>query len=368
MKEAINLQPETISLEKSEVLAGTLIHAGIINGQVEDVLLLPAIPNRIYVQSDDWKEPLTIVELCTTYPTKKSQIFPIIGTERNSAVYFGKEKIADIPFEIGLPPEDEKEDNTERQVEITVNTEIDFSMGVELNFLNGLKLDLPLKNIDSKFYFRPYSMEGIKLAAQGKPVPFNNSLADVFADVFNDLLGSGTKVSTSISLEEAARGCKRDIVFGRIEHCSTCNGTGKVNDSPCEVCAGHGTVLVGKTLEVVIPAGIDDGEIVRVPGMGNVSKNGCRDLLVTVYVLWHPVLKRQGDDIWCEVSITPEQAKNGTDVVVPTVDGNVSIKLQKGVQSGQTLRLKGKGICRPGKPEPGHQFVKVLIAPSQEEK
>ena len=118
-----------------------------------------------------------------------------------------------------------------------------------------------------------------------------------------------------------------------------------------------------KTVDVTIPAGIKDQQILNVSGRGNSGTNGgpAGDLHVYVNVRPHPVFERRGDDVWCEVPITFTQAALGADVVVPTLDGKVSYTVREGTQPGDVFRLKGKGIQRLGGRGRGDQYVRVTV-------
>ena len=218
--------------------------------------------------------------------------------------------------------------------------------------------------------------------------------------------GTDTEAVLNISFEEAAKGCKKSITYQNIINCTecggtgaekgtspkpcpTCNGTGQVRinqrtpfgvmqtsrscdhchgtgkiiEKPCHVCSGQGRVRKSKTLEVTVPAGINDDQVLNVSGQGNAGQNGgpSGDLHVYVSVRPHAVFERRGDDVWCEMPVTFTQAALGADVTVPTLDGKVTYALREGTQPGDVFKLKGKGIAHLGGRGRGDQFVQVTI-------
>ena len=145
--------------------------------------------------------------------------------------------------------------------------------------------------------------------------------------------------------------------------CPHCGGKGKVIKNPCQKCRGVGRIRVSKNIPVSIPAGIDDGQQLRVSGQGDVGINGGPngDLYVGVTVRPHPLYTRDGFDIHCDIPITYAQAVLGDEIVVPTVDGNVKYRIAEGTQTGTVFRLKGKGIKRLQRSDRGDQYVRVYI-------
>ena len=145
--------------------------------------------------------------------------------------------------------------------------------------------------------------------------------------------------------------------------CDRCNGSGKLIETPCKTCDGKGRVRRQKTVEVTVPAGIDDEQILNVGGKGNAGANGGPngDLHIYVSVRPHPIFERRGNDVWCEMPITFTQAALGADVVVPTLDGKVSYHVHEGTQPGDVFKLKGKGIQSLHGRSRGDQFVQVTV-------
>ncbi|MBR3534559.1 MAG: molecular chaperone DnaJ, partial [Oscillospiraceae bacterium] len=145
--------------------------------------------------------------------------------------------------------------------------------------------------------------------------------------------------------------------------CTKCGGKGKIVSNPCSKCGGNGRIRVSKSLSVDIPAGIDDGQMLRVSGQGDAGVNGgpSGNLNVGVRVKNHPLFERDEYDIHCEIPITYAQAVMGDELVVPTIDGNVKYSIGEGTQTGTVFRLKGKGVKKLQRSERGDQYVKVYV-------
>ena len=228
---------------------------------------------------------------------------------------------------------------------------------------------------------------------------------DIFGDIFGSAFGGGfggssratqnaprrgENVATRLELtfEEAAFGCEKEVSALRIENCGSCNGTGsadgsvetcsncrgtgqvrttqnfmgmqmqstapcprcggkgKVIKTPCNTCKGKGKVRRTQKIRVKVPAGVDEGQSVRVRGEGCVGSNGGPngDLLVEILIRDHPIFTRDGVDVLCEVPISFTQAALGAQIQVPTLDGKVSFDIPEGTQTGTTFTLPGKGI------------------------
>ncbi len=229
--------------------------------------------------------------------------------------------------------------------------------------------------------------------------------SDIFGDIFGSFFGGGMGGSQSrrngpvrggdilqrvtISFEEAAFGCKKEISYGRVEKCpecdgsgakkgttvetcSTCHGTGTVRvqqrtmlgmmqttrpcedcggsgkkiKEPCGYCKGKGYVKNTKKLEVTIPAGIDDGQKVAIRSQGDCGRNGgtAGDLIISVSVRPHPIFERDGYNIYCEVPITFAEAALGAEIEIPTLEGKETYNIPEGTQHGTAFTLRGRGI------------------------
>jgi len=222
------------------------------------------------------------------------------------------------------------------------------------------------------------------------------SFADAFGDIFGDVFGAGRQRSNvhrgadlrynlEISLEEAARGTETRVRIPTMEECETCSGSGakpgtqpmtcptcggqgqvrmtqgffsiqqtcpkchgsgKVVQSPCATCNGAGRVKRQKTLSVKIPAGMDEGDRIRLSGEGEAGVNGgpSGDLYVVIHIRAHEVFSREGNDLHCEMPISITKAALGGEIEIPTLDGYAKIRIPPETQTGKVFRLRGKGI------------------------
>lgn len=220
------------------------------------------------------------------------------------------------------------------------------------------------------------------------------------------MTGENARVGISISFEEAAFGCSKEISVARIEDCDDCagtgcesgyspekcpdcngtgsvrtqqrtpfgvmaatspcrrcSGTGKIISHPCSKCGGKGKVRRQRKLNVNIPAGIDDGQTISLRGQGHAGMNGGGkgDLLITVSVKAHPLFERDGASVLFEMPISFAQAALGAELEFPTLDGKVKYTLPEGTQTGSVFRLRGKGIPYLNSSGRGDQYVTVTI-------
>lgn len=154
--------------------------------------------------------------------------------------------------------------------------------------------------------------------------------------------------------------------FGRVVNrrvCQYCNGSGKIVKSKCRTCNGNGTVKKQKKIHIKIPAGIDDGQQIRVAGQGEPGENGGPpgDLFVVFKIKPHEFFERDGDDIRCDMPITFAQAALGDEIEVPTLHGKVKLKIPAGTQSGTKFRLRGKGVPNVRGYGQGDQHVNIRV-------
>ena len=162
---------------------------------------------------------------------------------------------------------------------------------------------------------------------------------------------------------QISRGGRMGGLFNISTTCNRCGGTGSVFKSPCSACRGAGQINLNRTITVKIPPGIDDGQTLRLQGQGDSGIKGgsSGDLYVTVKVQPHPTFKRKGLNVIYEASIPFATAALGGEIKVPTLKGNATLKIPKGTQCNQTLRLRGQGIVDK-KGNKGDQLVKISIA------
>ena len=218
--------------------------------------------------------------------------------------------------------------------------------------------------------------------------------------------GTTVQANITLSFEEAAKGCKKKINITRIDTCSACGGTGaakgttvetcktcggsgqvnvqqrtpfgvmstskpcsacggkgKIIKSPCQKCRGTGFESKPATVEVEIPAGIDDRQALNVRGKGNAGMNGgpVGDLRVNINVRPHPFFERDGFDVWCDFTVTFAQAALGDTLYIPTLDGKVKYELPAGTQPGEVFRFRNRGIQQLGSRGRGDQFVRIIV-------
>ena len=149
----------------------------------------------------------------------------------------------------------------------------------------------------------------------------------------------------------------------RITACSKCDGRGYLIDAPCKECRGRGTVEKTRKIRIMIPAGVEDGQTLRLRGEGSAGEAGVPpgDLYVVVNVAPHRLFARQDSDIYMETRIGAVQAMLGTELTVPTLYGNVKLEIPHGTQPGHVFPIKGKGLPKYGGWGKGDQFVKVDV-------
>src|SRR5437868_2573823 len=179
--------------------------------------------------------------------------------------------------------------------------------------------------------------------------------------------GSGAKPGTSPKTCETCHGSGQVRLsqgfFSIQQTCPTCHGSGKVIADPCATCRGAGRVKKHKTLAVKIPAGVDEGDRIRLSGEGEAGVNGGPpgDLYVVIHQKEHGVFQRDGDDLHCEMPISFTLAALGGDIEIPTLDGSAKIKIPPETQTGQVFRLRGKGIKGVRSSYPGDLLCEVVV-------
>ena len=179
--------------------------------------------------------------------------------------------------------------------------------------------------------------------------------------------GSGAKPGTQVKTCPTCNGAgavqMRQGFFSVQQTCPQCRGTGKVIPEPCPTCHGPGKLKRNKTLEVKIPAGIDDGMRIRSAGNGEPGTNGGPpgDLYIEIRLKKHDIFERDGDDLHCQVPVGMTRAALGGEIDVPTLNGKASIDIPEGTQAGKTFRLRGKGIKGVRSSYPGDLYCHVVV-------
>lgn len=183
--------------------------------------------------------------------------------------------------------------------------------------------------------------------------------------------GSGAKPGTHADTCSLCKGSGQQEViqntpFGRVVNrrvCQQCEGQGKIIKEKCTTCRGAGKVKRNRKIHIKVPAGIDDGQQLRVAGEGEAGTKGGPpgDLYVVIRVKSHEFFEREGDDIYCEVPLTFAQAALGDEIEVPTIDGKAKMKIPAGTQTDTFFRLRGKGVPRLRGTGQGDQHVKIVV-------
>ena len=179
--------------------------------------------------------------------------------------------------------------------------------------------------------------------------------------------GSGAKAGTSAKTCGTCAGQgqvqMRQGFFSVQQTCPTCRGQGKVIADPCTSCLGQGKIKKQKTLEVKIPAGIDDGMRIRSTGNGEPGTNGGPpgDLYIEIRLKKHDIFERDGDDLHCHVPISIITASLGGEIDVPTLAGKAAIDIPEGTQTGKQFRLRGKGIKGVRGSYPGDLYCHITV-------
>ena len=173
----------------------------------------------------------------------------------------------------------------------------------------------------------------------------------------------GTKVATCTTCHGHGQVQMRQGFFSVQQTCPQCKGTGKLIPDPCVACHGVGKTKNNKTLEVKIPAGIDDGMRIRSTGNGEPGTNGGPpgDLYIEIRVKKHEIFERDGDDLHCAVPISFTTAALGGEIEVPTLAGKAAIDIPEGTQAAKQFRLRGKGIKGVRSSYPGDLYCHITV-------
>jgi len=290
-----------------------------------------------------------------------------------------------------------------------------------------------LSDADKRKQYDQFGHEGLRSSGMHDYSRMHvEDISDMFSDIFGDFFGGGRRgggrrsasratrgydleTTVELSLEEIAHGAEKTIEFTRQDVCTTCNGTGcnpgstpvacstcggagqvqraglggffqmvstcptcggagRVIADPCRKCRGNGQIPRQRTLEVKIPAGVHEGQGIRVSGEGEPGRNGGPrgDLYCYVRVKAHPFLMRDGNDLVCSVPISFTQAALGSMIEVPALDGTRQLRVPPGTQHGSVFRIKSEGITDLRTGRKGDELVRIAVeiprrlAPEQE--
>ena len=272
-----------------------------------------------------------------------------------------------------------------------------------------------LSTAEKRETYDRFGHDGLSARQGGSGGHGTEGFSDIFGDVFGDIFGAGRRGGGSqvyrgadlgyelrLDLEQAVNGesvtidvptqvscetCKgsgakkgtdpiscttcggvgqvrmQQGFFSIQQPCPACKGAGTVISDPCTDCHGRGRTKKTKTLSVKVPAGVDDGDRIRLTGEGEAGRSGgpAGDLYVEIRVNSHKIFTRENADLACEVPVSVATATLGGEVELPTLDGNVSLKVPAGTQSDKVFRLRGKGVSTVRDSRKGDLFAKVSV-------
>ena len=272
-----------------------------------------------------------------------------------------------------------------------------------------------LKDADKRATYDQFGHDGLRAGAGGRGGFGAEGFGDVFGDVFGDIFGGSRRgggpqvfrgadlgYELKLDLERAVAGdtveidvptqvscttckgsgakkgtdpvkCSTCAGVGQVrmqqgffsvqQTCPVCKGVGTTIEDPCNDCHGRGRIRKTRTLSVKVPAGVDDGDRIRLSGEGEAGRNGgpSGDLYVELRVNKHKIFERDGANLACEVPVSFATATLGGDVELPTLGGHVSLKIPAGTQSGKVFRLRGKGVTTVRDQRQGDLFAEVAV-------
>jgi molecular chaperone DnaJ len=288
--------------------------------------------------------------------------------------------------------------------------------GNDIRFKEAKEAYEVLKDQDKRSAYDRFGHEGLRGAAGGGGFAGADAFSDIFGDVFGDIFGGARRgggrnqvfrgadlrYELELTLEQAVNGdsvsieipshaecgrctgsgaepgsepetCNRCGGTGQIraqqgffsiqQPCRTCQGTGSLIGNPCQECSGRGRVRKLRTLSVKVPPGVDNGDRIRLAQEGEPGRNGGPpgDLYVDILVQAHPIFEREATNLACEIPISFASAALGGSVDVPTLNGQVKLKVPAETQSGKVFRLRGKGVRSVRGGGTGDLLVRVQV-------
>jgi molecular chaperone DnaJ len=258
-----------------------------------------------------------------------------------------------------------------------------FGAGFDFSgFANGGNVDFDLGDIFGDIFGSQRSRQARRERGIDLEMPLTISFEDAVFGIEKEITlekkdacktceGTGAKPGTKVVTCSTCHGqgqirTTRRTVFGNIASsttCETCDGSGQVPEDPCDTCNGGGILRQEKTIQVKIPAGIDDGQRVAIRGEGELGYRGSKpgDLYLSIRVTPHKEFKRQGFNLHKDLPISFTQAALGTKINLETLDGKIELKIPSGTQAGTVLRVSGKGVPVINSSRRGDLFVTVRV-------
>ena len=289
--------------------------------------------------------------------------------------------------------------------------------GAEEKFKECTEAYSVLIDSEKRQRYDQFGHAGVNGGAGGFDATNFTDFSDIFGDIFSDFFGvnvggggrrsrvqrgGDARADITLSFEEAAFGKKTEVRVRRYESCEQCRGTGaapgkgpvtcstcgghgqvryqqgffsiartcpscqgagRVIADPCSACRGETRLMRERTVDVSVPAGVEDGTKIRYQGQGDSGHNGgpAGDLYVVLHVKPHPVFEREGKNLYCSVPISFVQAALGAEIMIPTLEGEHKLKVPEATQSGTTIRLRGKGLPALQGGSKGDLLVRVRV-------
>ncbi len=270
-----------------------------------------------------------------------------------------------------------------------------------------------LADAQKRSAYDQFGHAGVDPSMGGGPGAAGAGFGDAFGDIFGDIFGGGRRsqrpsrgadlrYNMELTLEDAVNGTEVQIRVPILSTCETCDGSGarkgstpetcstcgghgevrmqqgffsvqqtcpqcrgkgKIITNPCPDCHGQGRVNKHKKLSVKIPAGVDEGDQVRLAGEGEAASNGgaAGDLYVAVHLKKHPLFQREDTHLYCETPVSFTLLSLGGELEIPTLDGRANLKIPAGTQTDKVFRLRGKGVRNVRSSQPGDLYCKVIV-------